>query len=501
MIAARFRKVLVANRGEIAVRIIRACRELGLRSVAVYSDADADGMPVRLADEAYYLGPAPARESYLHVGRILTAARQTGADAIHPGYGFLAENADFAEACVAAGLVFVGPRPATMRALGRKTDARQTMRAAGVPTVPGTLDPVSDVDAARAAVERTGYPIALKAVAGGGGRGMRRVDAPTALGDAFRTAQSEAEGAFGDAAIYVERLIERPRHVEVQILADAHGNVVALGERDCSIQRRYQKLVEESPAPNLLPETRTGLLAAAVQAARASGYVNAGTVEFLVAPDGAYYFLEVNARLQVEHPVTELCTGLDIVKAQFAIAAGEPLPWHQDDVQPRGAAIECRIYAEDGVNDFAPSSGPLMALRLPSGPGVRVDAGYEAGDVVPIYYDSLLAKVCAWGANREETIARLRRALTECAFLGVHTTAGFHRYVLDHPAFASGHYDTGFVADYWPPSPPLPAAVAQQMALIAALVHYQRARAPRSDDGAREAWAHHARMALARGRP
>jgi acetyl-CoA carboxylase biotin carboxylase subunit len=484
-----FRKVLVANRGEIAVRVIRACRDLGLRSVAVYSDVDVDSMPVRLADEAYHLGPAPPRDSYLSIERLIAVARQAGAQAVHPGYGFLAENADFAAACAAAGLVFVGPRPQTMRALGRKTDARQTMRAAGVPTVPGTIEPVADLGSARAAAEAVGYPVALKAVAGGGGRGMRRVDDPDGLGDALRAAQSEALGAFGDAAVYVEHLVERPRHVEVQILADAHGSVVALGERDCSIQRRYQKLIEESPAPGLPAATRQGLLESAIRSAQAAGYVNAGTVEFLVAPDGAYYFLEVNARLQVEHPVTELCTGLDIVKAQLAVAAGERLPWAQDDIAPRGAAIECRIYAEDALNGFVPSSGTVQAVRVPAGPGVRVDAGYEAGDVVPIHYDSLLAKVCAWGANRGEASARMQRALGECAYLGVRNTIGFHRYVLGHPEFVNAQQDTGFVERHWPPEQALPADAARDMALTAALARYHAARAPVSDGGEREAWA------------
>jgi len=497
-----FQKILVANRGEIAVRIIRACRELGVRSVAVYSDADVGSLPVRLADEAHYLGPAPARESYLNAERLIEVARRAGAQAVHPGYGFLAENADFAAACAAAGLVFIGPRPETMRALGRKTDARQAMRAAGVPTVPGTLDPVTDTAAAFSAAAEVGYPIALKAVAGGGGRGMRRVDAPEDLVEALRAAQSEALGAFGDPSIYVERLIERPRHVEVQILADSHGKVVALGERDCSIQRRYQKLIEESPAPGLPPATRAGLLDAAVQAARASGYVNAGTVEFILAPDGSYYFLEVNARLQVEHPVTELCTGLDLVKAQIAVAAGERLPWRQDDIQPRGAAIECRIYAEDAANGFVPSSGPLLAVRVPDGPGIRLDAGYEQGDAVPLYYDSLIAKLCAWGTDRAEAIARLQRALAECAYLGVRNTIAFHRYVLAHPEFVAARHDTGFVPRHWPPEALLPEAVARDMALAAALVRYHRQRAPRRDDGARDHWAARGRLAVTqRGLP
>ncbi|HLH27054.1 MAG TPA: acetyl-CoA carboxylase biotin carboxylase subunit [Chloroflexota bacterium] len=493
--AHNFRKILVANRGEIAVRIVRACRELGIRSVAVYSDADVDSLPVRLADEAHYLGPAPARESYLNVERLLAVARRAGARAVHPGYGFLAENADFAAACAAAGLVFIGPRPETMRALGRKTDARRAMRAAGVPTVPGTVDPVADAAEARAAADAVGYPIALKAVAGGGGRGMRRVDDPAQLAEALRGAQSEALGAFGDASVYVERLIERPRHVEVQILADGHGSVVALGERDCSIQRRYQKLIEESPAPGLAPATRAGLLDAAVQAARAAGYVNAGTVEFILAPDGAYYFLEVNARLQVEHPVTELCTGIDIVKAQIAIAAGERLPWRQEDVQSRGAALECRIYAEDALGGFVPSSGPLQAVRVPEGPGVRLDAGYAAGDVVPVYYDSLIAKLCAWDADRAAAIARMQRALAECAYLGVRNTIGFHRYVLAHPEFVEARHDTGFVGRHWPPPEIIPEAVARDMALAAALARYHRARAPRPDDGARDGWAARGRLA------
>jgi len=498
--AVRFTKVLVANRGEIAVRVIRACRDLGVRSVAVYSDADAGSMPVRLADEAYYLGPSPARESYLNIGRLLDVARRAGAEAVHPGYGFLAENADFAAACAAAGLVFVGPRPDTMRALGRKTDARQTMRAAGVPTVPGTLEPVPDLATTRAAAAEVGYPVALKAVAGGGGRGMRRVDRPEDLAEALRAAQNEAQGAFGDAAIYVERLVDRPRHVEVQILADAHGNVVALGERDCSVQRRYQKVIEESPAPGLPAATRAGLHEAAIRAARAADYLNAGTVEFLVAPDGAYYFLEVNARLQVEHPVTELVSGLDLVQAQLLVASGERLPWRQEDIVLRGAALECRIYAEDALAGFVPSTGRLEAVREPAGPGLRLDAGYEAGDTVPLEYDSLLAKLCAWGADRDQALARMRRALAECAYLGVRTTIGFHRYVLDHPEFAAGEHDTGFVARHWPPPDGggVPAAVAERLAVAAALAHYQARQAPRPDDESRAAWAAAGRRALTR---
>jgi acetyl-CoA carboxylase biotin carboxylase subunit len=493
--AARFTKILVANRGEIAVRVIRACRDLGLRSVAVYSDADAGSLPVRLADEAHYLGPSSPRESYLHVERLLTVARRAGAQAVHPGYGFLAENADFAAACAAAGLVFIGPRPETMRALGRKTDARQAMRAAGVPTVPGTVEPAADAAVARLAADDVGYPVALKAVAGGGGRGMRRVDRADELAEAFQAAQHEALGAFGDAAIYVERLVERPRHVEVQILADEQGSVLALGERDCSIQRRYQKLIEESPAPGLAAATREGLHEAAVRAARAAGYVNAGTVEFLVAPDGAYYFLEVNARLQVEHPVTELVSGLDLVQAQIAVAAGEPLAWRQEDIVLRGAALECRIYAEDALAGFVPSTGRLAAVRRPDGPGVRLDAGYESGDTVPVHYDSLLAKLCCWGADRAQALARMRRALAECAYLGVRTTIGFHRYVLEHPEFVAAAHDTGFVTRHWPPAgETVPADVAQRLAAAAALAHYHAHRAPVHDDDSRAAWAEAARQ-------
>jgi acetyl-CoA carboxylase biotin carboxylase subunit len=537
MTASPLRSVLVANRGEIAVRVIRACRELGLRSIAVYSDADRQSLPVRLADEAYYLGPSPPAESYLHIGRLLEIARRARADAVHPGYGFLAENAEFAAACLAAGLRFVGPRPETMRALGRKTDARRTVRAAGVPTVPGTLEPVRSLAEAQAIAAQVGFPLALKAVAGGGGRGMRRVDAPEALADALRAAQNEAAAAFGDGAVYVERLVERPRHVEVQILADAYGHVIALGERDCSVQRRYQKLIEESPAPGLPPERRAALWDAAVRAARAADYVNAGTVEFLLAPDGQFYFLEVNARLQVEHPVTELCTGIDLVHAQLAVAAGEPLPWRQEDIQPRGAAIECRLLAEDALAGFVPATGRLAAVRLPSGPGVRVDAGYETGDAVTPYYDSLLAKLCVWGADRAQALARARRALAECVLLGVPTTLDFHRYALTHPEFVAAAHDTGFVARHWPPPPPssvaeasgpegrwapFPASPTERegehagvdrqlgdgparwdagrwLALAAALAQWEAQQTPQADDRSREAWAARARLAGLRG--
>ncbi|MBX5490353.1 MAG: ATP-grasp domain-containing protein [Chloroflexi bacterium] len=495
------RSVLVANRGEIAVRVIRACRELGLRSIAVYSDADRHSLPVRLADEAYHLGPSPPAESYLHIGRLIEIAHRAGADAVHPGYGFLAENADFAEACLAAGLRFVGPRPETMRALGRKTDARRTVRAVGVPTVPGTLEPVRSLAEVEAIAAEVGFPLALKAVAGGGGRGMRRVDAPAALADALRAAQNEAAAAFGDGAVYVERLVERPRHVEVQILADAHGQVIALGERDCSVQRRYQKLIEETPAPGITPAQRAALWEAAVRAARAADYVNAGTVEFLLAPDGQFYFLEVNARLQVEHPVTELCTGIDLVHAQLAVAAGEPLPWRQEDIQPRGAAIECRLLAEDAAAGFVPATGRLATVRLPSGPGVRVDAGYETGDEVTPYYDSLLAKLCVWGVDREHALARARRALAECVLLGVPTTLGFHRYALAHPEFVSATHDTGFVARHWPP--PAGEGVNEQeaawLAIGAALAAWEAQQAPRTDDRSREEWAARARQAALRG--
>jgi acetyl-CoA carboxylase biotin carboxylase subunit len=472
--ARSFRKVLVANRGEIAVRVVRACRELGIASVAVFSEADRTALHVRLADEAQPIGPAPSRESYLRSDRVLEAARASGADAIHPGYGFLAENAQFARACEESGIVFIGPRSETIALMGEKTSARREAVAAGVPVVPGTLEPLGDEALVRSEAQRIGYPVMLKAAAGGGGKGLRLVAEPGALAGALARARSEAKGAFGDDSVYLEKAIVRPRHVEIQVLADAQGNVVHLYERECSIQRRHQKVIEESPSPLLTPELRERMGALAVALTRRVGYVNAGTLEFLVGADREPYFLEMNTRLQVEHPVTEMVTGLDIVKLQIRVAEGAPLPVRQHDVVQRGHAIECRVYAEDPDTGFLPSPGRIVALRAPGGPGVRDDSGVYEGWTVPIEYDPLLSKLVAWGETRQAAIARMRRALAEYRVLGIRTTLPFFERVLRHPAFIAGEYDTSFVASVLaaspPPEPPLEAAI------VAAAIHALRAR-------------------------
>ena len=444
-----FKRVLIANRGEIAVRVIRACRELGISPVAVYSEADAHALHVRMADAAFLIGPAPASESYLAIDRIVDAALAARADAVHPGYGFLAENADFAQACLDAGLEFIGPPPKAMRALGLKTEARKLMQAVGVPVVPGTLEPLHSIEEARAAADEVGYPVALKAVAGGGGKGLRIVHEPSQLEAAFRQAMSEAGAAFGDASVYLERGIERPRHVEVQILADRHGTCVSLGERDCSLQRRHQKVVEESPSPAVSPELRARMAEVAVRAALAAGYTNAGTVEFLLAPDGSFYFLEVNARLQVEHPVTEMVTGLDLVHEQIRIAAGEPLGYDQTAIQPRGYAIECRISAEDPAAGFLPSTGRLLGYRPPSGPGVRVDSGVEEDAEIGVHYDPMIAKLIVWAADRPRGLERMARALREFLILGVKTTIPLHCWLLTQPDVVAGAIDTGWLEREW----------------------------------------------------
>jgi acetyl-CoA carboxylase biotin carboxylase subunit len=434
----------VANRGEIALRIIRACRKLGIRPVAVYSEADAGALHVRAADEALPIGPAPARESYLSIERVVGAARTAGADAVHPGYGFLSENWRFAEACRKAGLVFVGPPPDVLRAMGQKTEARRLVAGAGVPVLPGSDGPVASAGAAREIADSIGYPVMLKAAAGGGGIGMALVPGPDRLDAAFAAAQRRAVAAFGESAVYVERAVERPRHVEVQVLADEHGALVHLFERDCSIQRRHQKLVEESPAPGLDADLRARLHLAGVRVAAAAGYRNAGTVEFLV--DGArFYFLEMNARLQVEHPVTEEVVGRDLVEAQFRIAAGDRLGWTQEDISAQGAAVECRIYAEDPDRGFLPSPGTVTALELPEGPGLRHECGVEPGSVVTVHYDPLLAKVIAAGRDRNDALDRLAGALDRYRVEGVKTTLPLHRRILSSPAFRAGAVHTRFL--------------------------------------------------------
>jgi acetyl-CoA carboxylase, biotin carboxylase subunit len=444
-----FQKVLIANRGEIAVRVIRACRELGLTSVAVYSEADRQSLHVRMADEAYCIGPAPASQSYLSIANLLEVAQRSGAQAVHPGYGFLSENANFADACVEAGLIFIGPSGALQRAVGEKTAARTTARLADVPIVPGALLDDLDEAAISTLAVQIGYPLLLKAAAGGGGKGIRFVRDPSALHSSLRTARSEAKSAFGDERVYMEKAVSPARHIEVQFIADTHGHVVHLGERECSIQRRHQKLIEESPSPVLDAELRQRITSAAVNLIRSIGYVNAGTAEFLLGPDRNFYFLEINARIQVEHPVTEWCTGLDLVQEQMRVAAGLPLSFTQDEVVFRGAAIECRISAEDPENRFLPATGTVQALQEPSGPGVRVDSGLYAGLQVPLFYDPLLSKLIVWGRDRNQAIARMRRALDEYYIAGVRTTLPFARWLMDQPRYIAGDFSTDFIAEEW----------------------------------------------------
>jgi acetyl-CoA carboxylase biotin carboxylase subunit len=446
----RFRKILIANRGEIAVRVIRALHEMGISAVAVYSDADRDSQHVRMADEAVWIGPPPSAESYLRIDRILDAARRTGAEAIHPGYGFLSENPELAEACENAGIEFIGPGAASIRRMGSKTDARETALQAGVPVVPGT-GPLSSAGEAASFAAGCGYPIMLKAIAGGGGKGMRRIGGPEELDAAFRDASSEAQRAFGDPRLYAEKEIVRPRHVEIQVIGDRHGNLIHLGERECSVQRRHQKVMEECPSPLVAahPELRSKMGEAAVRAARAAGYYNAGTVEFLVDAERNFYFLEMNTRLQVEHPVTEMVTGLDLVAMQIHVASGAPLAFTQQDIAWRGVAIECRIYAEDPDNHFFPSPGRITRLMRPAGPGVRVDGAVYAGWTVPLEYDPLLAKLAVWAATRDAAIARAIRALSEYDVAGIKTNIGFFRQILEDSHFRAGDLHTGLIGEFF----------------------------------------------------
>ncbi len=471
----RLSSLLIANRGEIAIRIIRACRELGIRAVAVYSEADANAQHVREADEAVLIGPSPPAESYLRIDRIIEAAKATSAQAIHPGYGFLSEKAEFAEAVRTAGLIFVGPPVDAIRKMGSKTEARALMQVAGVPIVPGYQLP-SPIGVAKhpdgrgaggegvfaEAASTLGYPVLVKASGGGGGRGMRIVREPEGLSEALASAQREAASAFGDDTVFLEKYIERARHIEFQLFGDAHGNVVHLFERECSIQRRHQKIIEESPSPLLSqhPELRAKMGEAAVAAARAVGYQNAGTVEFIVDPDAlTFYFLEMNTRLQVEHPVTELLTGLDLVKLQLRVAAGEPLPFAQADVAARGHALECRVYAEDPANNFYPSIGPILKMVEPTGPGLRVDSGFETGDEVSPYYDAMLAKVIAHAPTRAEAMAKMDAALARYVVLGLTTNIPFLRAILAHPEFQNGTATTSFIGQHlanWQPQTTTP---------------------------------------------
>ncbi len=439
-----FEKILIANRGEIALRVIRACRELGVGTVAVYSEADRDSLHVRFSDEDICIGPAPSRESYLNIPRIIAAAEVAGADAIHPGYGFLAENAEFAEVCERSGFTFIGPTADQIRKMGHKAEARRTMADAGVPVVPGTEGTVDDPEEAEREAERIGFPVMIKAAAGGGGKGMRIARDMEHFRKSFSMARNEAGAAFDDPSVYLERFVERPRHVEIQVIADNHGRVVALGERDCSVQRRHQKLIEESPCPVMTPELRQRMCDAALAGARAIGYRNAGTVEFLLGSDGCFYFMEMNTRIQVEHPVTEWVTSTDLVKEQIRVAAGESLSMAETP-ELRGHAIECRINAEDPDHDFRPAPGVITAFHAPGGPGVRVDTHVYAGYRVPPFYDSLLGKLIVHDTTRDEALRRADQALGEFVIEGIPTTISFLRTVLRHPDFVAGRVDTGFV--------------------------------------------------------
>ncbi len=443
------KKILIANRGEIAVRIIRACRDMGIATVAVYSECDRAALHVRLADEAWPVGPSAPRESYLRIDAIVDVAKKSGADGVHPGYGFLAENEDFAAACRDAGLTFIGPSPEAITLMGSKTAARQAAIKAGVPVVPGTEEPLGEdtPDAKVLEIAKTiGYPLMLKAVAGGGGKGMRMVSTPAELPGALRAARSEAQSAFGDGAVYLERRILAPRHIEVQLLGDHHGTVLPFVERECSIQRRHQKVVEESPSLAVSPDLRRRITSAAAAVARTVGYTSAGTIEFLLDTDGSFYFLEMNTRLQVEHPITEMVTGTDLVQWQIRIARGERLTLDPEALlAPRGHAIECRIYAEDPETGFLPSPGRIQGLRVPQGPGVRDDSGVEEGGEVPIFYDPMISKLVAWGEDREHAVSRMKRALAEYQVRGIRTTIPFFKWILDDEDFRAGRFDTTFI--------------------------------------------------------
>jgi len=486
------RRILVANRGEIAVRVIRTMRELGIETVAVYSEADRRAAHVMMADRAVAIGPSTAAHSYLDIERILDACRASGADAVHPGYGFLSENPEFAAACERAGILFIGPPAAAMRIMGSKTRARAAASAAGLPVVPGDSGPdgagFPDGERALRAAHAIGFPVLIKAAAGGGGKGMRLVADPGGFAAAFESARREAAAAFGDATVYLERAVVRPRHVEIQVFADERGGAVHLGERDCSIQRRHQKVIEEAPSPAVSPALRAEMGDAAVRAALACGYVGAGTVEFLLAPDGAFYFLEMNTRLQVEHPVTEMIHGVDLVAWQIAVARGEPLPWSQAhiDGRRRGAALECRIYAEDPER-FLPSPGTIQHLRVPAGPFVRDDSGVYEGWTVPVHYDPLLSKLITWGDDRGQALARMRRALDEYVVRGIRTNLAFHRRVLRHERFLAGEYDTGFIERERSAlaAPPVGRASAAELAVAAAAIDW--AVHGDGDDGAHPA--------------
>lgn len=444
----KFQKILIANRGEIAVRIIRACREMGIYSVAVYSEADRDALHVKLADEAYCIGPTLSKDSYLNLTNLMSVATLTEADAIHPGYGFLAENADFAEICERCNITFIGPSPEAISKMGDKSVAKQTMKDADVPVIPGSDGLVEDLEDAVRIARQIGYPVIIKATAGGGGRGIRIAENEEELVQQITTAQQEAEKAFGNAGVYLEKYLTGMKHVEIQIIADKHGNVAHLGERDCSVQRRRQKLVEEAPCPVLTPEIRSRMGAAAVRAAKAVQYSGAGTLEFLLGPDGEFYFMEMNTRIQVEHPVTEMITGVDLIREMINVAQGEPLSFKQEDVKINGWSIECRINAEDSNRNFMPSPGQIQFYLPPGGLGVRVDSAAYPGYTIPPHYDSMIAKLIVWGSTRDEAISRMKRALNEFAVEGVHTTIPFHLKLMDHNKFLSGDFDIKFLEDH-----------------------------------------------------
>lgn len=449
---AKIRKILIANRGEIACRVIRTCRELGIKTVAVYSEPDRTALHVQMADEAYLIGPAPSNKSYLVADKILEVAQISGADAVHPGYGFLSENAAFADRCAEEGIIFIGPPASAMAAMGDKVSARLLMKEANVPMAPGTTDSIADVEEAQKIAVSIGFPVLIKASAGGGGKGMRIVHSEEEFAQAMQMAQSEARSAFGDDRVYVEKYIVGPRHIEFQIMADQHGNVVYVFERECSIQRRHQKVVEEAPSSILTPELRAQMGDAAVKAAKACGYVGAGTVEFLVDHEMNFYFMEMNTRLQVEHPVTEMISGFDLVAEQIRVAEGEELGYTQDDLHMHGHAIECRVYAEDPMNNFLPDPGTLVRHAIPTGPNVRVDAGIAEGMDVQIYYDPMISKLCTWGKTRAAAIRAMQRALREYEIVGCNTTIPFCQFVMSHEAFRSGNFDTHFVPTYYSPS-------------------------------------------------
>ncbi len=440
-----FKKILIANRGEIALRIIRACRELEIETVAVFSEGDREALHVKAADEAVCIGPVASAKSYLNIPNIISAAELTGVDAIHPGYGFLSENARFAEICESCGITFIGPSPLVIETMGDKATARKTMIECGVPVVPGSKDIIKDEESAKAVAEEIGYPVLIKASAGGGGKGMRVAQNSKELSKSIQAAQNEAQASFGNSEVYLEKYVEEPRHIEIQILGDNYGNVVHLGERDCSLQRRHQKLLEESPSSALTPELRAEMGAVAVKAAKTANYSNAGTIEFLLDRHGKFYFIEMNTRIQVEHPVTELVTGIDLVKEQIRLAAGEPLGYTQEDIQLRGWAIECRINAEDPEKNFMPSPGVIKSYHVPGGPGVRIDSAVYQGYMVSPYYDSMVGKLIVWGATRQEAIARMKRALEEFVIEGIHTTIPFHMIVLENAFYKRGEVYTNFI--------------------------------------------------------